>query len=282
MDSLVSTQWLASETGASDLRILDASAHLPATGRNAEAEYEAAHIPGAIFMDLAGIIDPVSPTENCVPDAARFAAMMQDLGLGDGSRILVYDDSDIHSAARAWFLLRMFGAQNVAILDGGLAKWKAEGRPLAQGRETRPPRHFTPWTEPARLRTKEDIASNLASRTEQVVDARSAARFSGAEGDPRPHIASGHIPGSLNVPYAGLFEPDGTFMDKAGLRAAFERAGVDLARPVVTSCGSGMTACVLAFALHLLGKNDVALYDGSWSDWGSDPATPKSVGEQVA
>lgn len=279
MDSLVTTDWLAAQMEASDLRIVDASAHLPATGRNARAEYEAGHIPGALFMDLAHVIDSESPMENAVPGAGAFAVMMSELGLGDGSRIVLYDDSAIHSAARAWFLLRMFGAQNIAILDGGLAKWKAEGRPLATGRETRRPRHFTQWSDLAMVRSKHEMIGNLSGGGEQVVDARSPARFAGTEAETRPGLASGHIPGSINVHYGLLYNPDGTFRDRAGLRAVFEASGVDLDRPIVASCGSGMTACALAFALHLIGKRDVALYDGSWSEWGSDPATPKALGE---
>lgn len=277
MDSLVSTQWLADEMSAGDLRIVDASAHLPAAARDARAEYQAAHIPGAVFMDLAGLADPDAPVENTMPSAERFASRMQSLGLGDGSRIVVYDDSDVKTAARAWFMFRMFGAHNVAILDGGLKKWKAEGRPLAGGMEHLRHRHFTAWSDNKRLRSKTDMLANLDHAREQVVDARGAGRWSGEDPDPRPQIARGHIPGSLNVPYSSLYEPDGTFKDEAGLRAAFAAGGVDLERPVVTSCGSGVTACVVAFALHLIGKNDVALYDGSWSEWGADPVTPKAT-----
>lgn len=277
MDSLVSTEWLANEMAASDLRIVDATRHLPDARRDAQAEYEAGHIPGAVFMDLAELTDPAATIENSLPPAEKFASRMQSLGLGDGSRIVLYDDSKIKSSARAWFMLRLFGAHNVALLDGGLAKWKAEGRPLAQGKENLRHRHFTVWSEDRSLRHKADVLANIASRAEQVVDARSAARFSGAEADPRPQIASGHIPGSLNVPYTELFNPDGTWKDKEGLKAAFEKAGVDIDKPIVTSCGSGMTACVLAFGLHLLGRSNVALYDGSWTEWGGDPATPKAT-----
>jgi thiosulfate/3-mercaptopyruvate sulfurtransferase len=281
MDSLVSTEWLAGEMGASDLRVVDASKHLPEAGRDARAEYEEGHIPGAVFMNLDSLIDEAAPVENTLPSPEKFASRMQALGLGDGSRIVLYDDSAIRSSARAWFMLRMFGAHNVAILDGGIAKWISEGRPLAKGVETLRHRHFTTWSDERQLRSKAQVLANIASRAEQVVDARGGPRFTGASPESRPGLASGHIPGSLNVPYTGLFNADGTFKDAAGLRAAFAAGGVNLARPVVTSCGSGVTACVLAFAMHLIGKDDVALYDGSWTEWGMDPATPKAVGEAI-
>ena len=277
MDSLVSTEWLAHEMGASDLRIVDCTKHLPAAGRNALAEYEGGHIPGAVFMDLSDLVDSTHATENMLPPAEKFASRMQSLGLGDGSRVVLYDDSAVKTAARAWFMLKMFGAHDVAILDGGIAKWKAEGRALAQGKETLRHRHFTAWQDDSNVRTKADVLANLHSKDEQVVDARGAARWSGAEADPRPNIASGHIPGSLNVPFTALYNADGTFKDQAGIKAAFEDAGVDLAKPVLTSCGSGVTASVLLFGLHLLGKEDTALYDGSWSEWGADADTPKAT-----
>ena len=278
MDSLVTTEWLANEMGASDLRIVDASWHMPASGRNGLEEYLAGHIPGAVFMDLADLVDTASPVDNTLPPPEKFASRMQSLGLGDGSRIVIYDDSAVKTAARAWFMLKLFGAHDVAILDGGIAKWKAEGRPLAEGRETLRHRHFTAWQDEGKVRTKEQMLANVSSGAEQVLDARGAARFTGEEADPRPNIAAGHIPGSRNLPYSELFNADGTFKDKAGLAAAFAGAGIDLDKPVVTSCGSGVTACVLLFGMHLLGKEDGKLYDGSWTEWGADPATPKELG----
>jgi len=281
MESLVSVDWLAGEIGACDLRIVDASKHLPEAGRDARAEYEDGHIPGAVFMNLDDLVDPAAPIENTLPLPDGFASRMEALGIGDGSRIVLYDDSAVKTSARAWFMLRMFGAHHVAILDGGLQAWIAAGQPLDKGVETRRHRHFTAWSDPAQVRSKAQVLANIASKAEQVIDARGAPRFTGAVPESRPGLASGHIPGSLNVPYTALYNSDGTFKSPADLRAVFAAAGVDLSRPVITSCGSGVTACVVAFALHLIGKDDVALYDGSWSEWGADPAMPKAVGAAV-
>jgi thiosulfate/3-mercaptopyruvate sulfurtransferase len=279
MDSLISTDWLAHEMGASDLRIVDASYHLAETGRDAAAEYQAGHIPGAVFLALKELVDPDSPIDNTLPSAEKFASRMQDLGLGDGSRIVLYDDSAIKTSARAWYMLaKVFGAHHVAILDGGLAKWRSENRSMDSGTTTLRARHFTAWSDRKRLRTKDDVLAILGHGEEQLIDARGAPRFTGDEQESRPGLASGHIPGSRSVPYKSLFAADGTFKDKAALAAVFEAAGVDLTRPLVTTCGSGVTACVVAFALHLIGKDDVALYDGSWSEWGADPALPKATG----
>ena len=278
MESLVSTQWLADHLGQADLVVLDASAHLPDAGRDPRAEFDAGHIPGARFLDLPTLTDPDSPVPSAVPTAAQFTERMQALGVNQGDRVVIYDDSAVKTSARAWFIARMHGINEVAILDGGLGKWRAEGRPLEGGIAETGRGHFTASRGHGTVRFKSDMLVNLGVRREQVVDARGRARFSGEEADFRPNIASGHIPGSCNLPYNLLFQHDGTFCRPANLKRAFELARIDLDKPIVTTCGGGVTAAVLLFALHLLGKERVALYDGSWSEWGADPATPKELG----
>ncbi len=278
MELLVTTEWLSKELGASDLRVVDATWFMPDGGRNAAAEYEGGHIPGAVFMDLAEIADSNSSLPNMLPPPEKFASRMQSLGLGDGSRIVVYDDSPYKSATRAWWMLTLFGAHDVAILDGGIAKWKAEGRALETGKPALRHRHFTVWKDESNVRTKADMLANLHSKDAVVVDARGAARFTGEEAEPRADMASGHIPGSRNLPFADLFNADGTWKQGEALVAAFTAAGVNLDRQMITTCGSGMTAAVVLFGARLTGKKDVALYDGSWSEWGLDTDTPKATG----
>jgi thiosulfate/3-mercaptopyruvate sulfurtransferase len=275
MDSLVSTDWLDAELGAPDLRVIDATFFLPNSGRDARAEYEAAHIPGAVFFDIDEICDSASPLPHMLPSEAKFASRMQSLGLGDGNRLVVYDNSPLHSAARAWWMLRVFGAHHVALLDGGLQKWRAEGRQLAGGRERHRQGHFTAFLDRAAVADKPAL---LALAGEEVVDARPAARFAGGDAEPRPGVEPGHIPGSKNAPQGEFFNADNSWKRGDALRALFDAAGVDLARPMVTTCGSGVTAAVVLFGAQLLGKEDVRLYDGSWSEWGADPATPKARG----
>jgi thiosulfate/3-mercaptopyruvate sulfurtransferase len=278
MDSLVSTNWLAQHLGEPDLVVLDASSHLPDAKRDALAEFTAGHIPGARFLDLSTLTDPDSPVPAAVPTGAQFAERMQALGVADGDRLVIYDDSAVKTAARAWFIARMHGVHEVAILDGGLGKWRAEGRPLENGQSKVAQGTFTASHGHGTVRFKSDMLVNLGAQREQVVDARGRARFTGEQADFRPNIASGHIPGSRNLPYNLLFQYNGTYCRPANLKRAFAQAGVNLDAPVVTTCGGGVTAAVLLFALHLLGKDDVALYDGSWSEWGADPATPKALG----
>jgi thiosulfate/3-mercaptopyruvate sulfurtransferase len=277
MQALVTTEWLASELGATDLRIVDATYLAPDAGHDAAADYDAAHIPGAVFMNLGELRDTDSNLPMMLPSAAKFASRMQSLGLGDGSRVVLYDNSPWHTAARAWWMLRTFGAHDVAILDGGLAKWKAEGRDTASGKEQLRHRHFTVWADDKGVRTLDQMKANVDSGAEQVLDARSAARFTGEEPDPRPATHAGHIPGSKNLPYEQIFNDDGTWKQVDALKTAFEGAGIDLDKPIALTCGSGITASTLAFGLHLLGK-DAALYDGSWSEWGADRSTPKATG----
>jgi len=278
MDDLVSTEWLAERLGEPGLVVVDASAHLPDVGRDARAEFEAAHIPRSRFLDLDTLKNFDSPVPAALPSAQQFASRMAEIGLTESDRVVIYDDSGVKTSARAWFIFRMHGRREVAILDGGLGKWRAEGRPLESGSSRGGQGIVTPASGPGTVRTKADMLANLDSDAEQVLDARGAGRFTGAEPEIRPGMPSGHIPGSRNLPFGGVLNADGTFKDEAGLHQAFADAGVDLYRPVVTTCGSGVTAAVLLFAMHLLGKEDVALYDGSWSEWGADPATPKATG----
>lgn len=272
MDDLISTERLADEIGASDLRIIDASLFLPDAGRDARAEYEAEHIPGAVFLDLAEFSDPFN---EAAPSDARFASRLAELGLGDGSRVVIYDNSPLHSAARAWWLLRSFGARHAALLDGGLAKWKAEGRAVESGRVEARHGHFTARADVRGLARMVDV---MEAGEVQIVDARSPGRFSGEEAEPRPGLAGGHIPGSRNLPQGKLFAADGTWKRADALRSSFSDAGVDLDKPMITTCGSGVTAAVLSFGAHLLGKQHVRLYDGSWAEWGADASTPKETG----
>jgi thiosulfate/3-mercaptopyruvate sulfurtransferase len=278
MDSLVTTQWLEAELGAPDLRVLDATIFLPGAGRDAGAEYEAEHIPGAVFLDLDEIVDPDSPFPHMLPPEHKFASRMQSLGLGDGNRFVVYDNSPLHSAARAWWMLKVFGAHFVAVLDGGLQKWKAEGRPLESGRHPHRHGHFTAFFDEEAVADRDGVLELIGAGSHEIVDARPAVRFAGTDPEPRPGIEPGHMPGARNLPQSELFNADNSWKRGDALRSAFEEAGVDLSRPMVTTCGSGVTAAVLLFGAHLLGKEDVRLYDGSWSEWGSDPALPKAKG----
>ena len=280
MNPLVSTAWLADRLGDAadngDLRIADATLLAGDLGRDARAEFEGAHIPGAVFLDLADLRDAASPLPNTLPSPATVGERLARLGLGDGTRIVLYDDSPWRTAARAWWLLTSLGF-TCAILDGGLAKWRAEGRSVESGPATLRERSATPRPDPTFWRDLAEVRAVQAEDGMPIVDARSASRFTGAEADPHPGTAAGHLPGSANLPYPRLFASDGTWRRGEALAAAFRDAGIDPARPFVATCGSGVTACILAFGAHLLGTR-AAVYDGSWSEWGADPSTPKATG----
>lgn len=277
MDALVSTDWLAEALGDPDLRILDATAFALDPARDPRAEYLAGHIPTAQFLDLSGLADPDSDLPGMLPGAARFAERVGALGVSEGDRIVLYDNSPHRTAARAWWMFRTFGAKEVAILDGGLHAWHGAGLPLVPGEEPAGPAIFAARRNDDAVRNLAQIRGNVASRVEQVLDARGAARFTGEEADPHG-AAPGHIAGSRNLPYTRLLDELGRFRTPAEIRAAFAEAGIDPHRPLVTTCGSGVTAAVLLFGAHLIGKDDVALYDGSWSEYGADPATEKAIG----
>jgi thiosulfate/3-mercaptopyruvate sulfurtransferase len=273
-DPLVSTQWLAEHLNAPDVKIADATWFLPTLGRDARQEYAEAHIPGAVFFDIDDIADAASPLPHMLPDAAKFSSRMRGLGLGDGTRIVLYDDNKYSASARAWWMLRLFGHPEVAVLDGGLSKWRAEGRPVTDDPVTPKEAHFTARQNNLLVRDLEQIRANVLSRREQVVDARSRGRFAATEQEPRAGLRGGHIPGSVCLPHLELIATDGRLLPEPELRRRFAAAGVDVSRPVVTSCGSGVTASTLALALYRLGRDDVAVYDGSWSEWGGRSDTP--------
>jgi thiosulfate/3-mercaptopyruvate sulfurtransferase len=273
-ESLVSTEWLARNLSQPDLRIVDATYYLPMQNKNAKAEYLERHIPGAIFFDIDDISDTTSTLPHMLPPPEKFASRVRKLGIGDGNRIIVYDAQGMMSAARVWWMFRIFGAREVAILDGGLPKWLAESRPVDDGQVLLQERHFTARLDNTQVRGKDQVRRNIDSKREQVLDARTAGRFHATEPEIWPGRRSGHIPGACNLPYGQLLKPDMTFKDADTMRALYEGAGIDLKKPVVTSCGSGITACVLAFGLHLIGHRDVAVYDGSWAEWGLPGDTP--------
>lgn len=270
-EALVSTEWLAAHLSAPDVRVVDASWFMPSAGRNGREEYEAGHIPGAVYFDVDEIADTTSKLPHMLPPPEKFASRVRKLGLGNGHKVVVYDSAGL-GAARVWWMFWVFGHRDVAVLDGGLTKWKAEQRPL----EDLPPmprdRHFLSHVNATLVRSFEQVKTNLDSKREQVVDARAAGRFNGTAPEPWPVLHVGHMPGALNVPFADLVDDaTKTIKPAAELKARFAAAGVDFSKPVITTCGSGITACTVALALHLLGHTDVAVYDGSWAEWGTHP-----------
>lgn len=265
---LVTTGWLASHLTDSNLRVLDGSWYLPQSGRDARAEYRAGHIPGAVFCDLDALSEAATPLPHMLPSATQFARGAGALGVGMHTRIVVYDGSGYNmSAARVWWMFRAFGHAEVAVLDGGLRKWRAEGRPLEPGWVSVTPAAFTPGPSLESVRSLEEMRRNTSSRKEQVLDARSHGRFAGIEPEPRAGIPSGHIPGSRNLPFQELTGQDGALLPPEQLRARFAAAGIDLSQPVIATCGSGTSACALLLGLRVLGAPPAALYDGSWTEW---------------
>ncbi|RID92978.1 3-mercaptopyruvate sulfurtransferase [Gemmobacter lutimaris] len=266
--TLVSTDWLAAHLKDPDLRVLDASWYMPDAGRDAKAEYDAGHIPGARFFDIDEISDQRSALPHMAPPVEKFISRMRAMGVGDGHQVVIYDGAGLFSAARVWWTFRLMGKTDVAVLDGGLPKWKAEGREI----EDMPPvlrdRHITVSRQAGLVKDVTQVAHASKLGEAEIIDARSAPRFRGEVAEPRPGLRSGRIPGSKNLPFGELFNADGTMKDDAGLRAAFTAAGVDLSKPAITTCGSGVTAAILALGLERIGHRNWALYDGSWAEWG--------------
>ncbi len=279
MGPLVTTDFLANELGTPGLVVFDATKYLPNEPKDGRTEFLRAHIPGARYFDIDQIADPDTDLPHMVPTPGRFAKLMGALGVGNASRIVFYDQKGLASAARGWWLMGLFGHDNAAVLDGGLPKWLREGRASEDGEpEPAATAEFRPDYRAGHLRGVGDMLRNVMTQTEQVLDARAAGRFTGAVPEPRAGMRSGHIPGSVSLPYTDLLHPDGTFRPAAEVRGRFEAAGVAGGRTVITSCGSGVTACILTLGLRVAGLPEGAVYDGSWTEWGGRSDTPVEVG----
>ena len=275
MGPLVSTEWLAAEIGKADLIVFDATKYLPNENKDGRSEFLAAHIQGARYFDIDEFADQDSSLPHMIPTVGRFEKLASRMGISNTTRVVFYDQKGIASSARGWWLMGLFGHDNAAVLDGGLPKWRKEGRAVEAGAPlAAPATHFVAAFRPQRLRGVGDVIGNLSSHAELVLDARAAGRFTGAQPEIRPGIRAGHIPGSTNLPYNELLSADGTFLAPAALRARFAAAGVDGRKPVVTTCGSGVTACILSMGMVLAGLQAAAIYDGSWTEWGGRTDTP--------
>jgi thiosulfate/3-mercaptopyruvate sulfurtransferase len=280
---IVETDWLAAHLDAPDLVVFDASWHLPTAGRDPKAEYLEAHVPGALFFDIDDMRDEKTSLPHMLPSTVKFASRMKKMGVGDGIRIVVYDTEGMFSAPRVWWTFRAMGHDDVAVLNGGLKKWRAEERPIDSGpARKRPECHYTPMMNASLIRDRDDVKQSLEKKDAQLVDARPAGRFAGSDPEPRPGVRSGHIPGSRNVPSQSLINDDGTLKAPEELARIFRDAGIDPSRPVVTTCGSGVTASILSLALAVLGQTNAAVYDGSWAEWGADDSLPKETGAAAA
>lgn len=279
-DSLVSADWVADHLGDPKVRILDGSYHLAATGRDGKAEYLQAHIPGALHFDIDAVCDP-SPTlsPHMFPSAGDFAAAVGAMGISNNQRVIVYDADGLFSAPRVWWMFRVFEHENVAVMAGGFRNWKAKGLPVTSDIPSFPAANFRASLDATKLRSIDQIQANIENGKELVLDARAANRFDGSQPEAHPGVEPGHIPGSANLPYAEIVDAEaGTFRDAETLRAAFDRVGVDGSRTVTTTCGSGVTACILGLGMHLIARDNWALYDGSWTEWGSREDTVKATG----
>ncbi len=279
--SIVSTDWLFEHISDDNLRIVDASWYLPVHKRNGAAEYKKEHIPGAIFWDIDEIADLSSGLPHTIPNAQAFKSHMEKMGLGSEHSIIIYDGMGLFSAARPWWMLKSFGHDKCAVLDGGFPKWKAENRPTSNETFALKPAQFEPKLNSEMFYEMKDIFNNISKKTALVIDARSAGRFRGEEPEPRPNCRSGHIPGSISLPFDKILNTgDQTLLGKEQLKALFEEVLIDPDKPVITSCGSGVTACVLALGLEIIGKKTIAVYDGSWSEWGSTDSMPIEIGQE--
>ena len=278
--TLVSTAWLADHLSDPDLRVLDASMYLPGVDRDAKAEYDAVHIPGARFFDIDDISDHGSDLPHMVPPVEKFMSRLRSMGVGDGHQVVVYDCAGLFSAARVWWLFKLMGQNNIAVLDGGFPKWQAEGRPTEDMVPVKRDRHMMVRRQNHLVKDVTQVASASKLGDYEIIDARSPSRFRGEAPEPREGLRLGHIPGSKNVYFQTLLKDDFTLKDPYDIRKIFETAGVDLQKPAITTCGSGVTAAVLCLGLHLIGKTDYAVYDGSWTEWGQFATLPIATGEQ--